>query len=327
LVVSLLSDFGLADGFVGALHSVLRARLPDVPIVDLTHEVRSQDVRAGSLALARAAPYLAPGVVVAVVDPGVGTGRRALAARAREGDVTFLGPDNGLLVPALEALGGPTEVVDLQSPAHRLSSPGPTFAGRDIFAPAAAHLAAGGDIITLGPHVGSKTLVRLPSPICFEHADGCVQAEVTWVDRYGNAQTAARSGALSTLGGAGAIIDIEVLRRSGAAGLPTALSTIGASAAAGSTAGTTAGTTASPGQHGTTSSAGATSSVTAGAPPAHWPATIVHTYADLAPGDLGALVDSYGCVALCLNGGGAAERLGIEEQDIILLSTLGMKGL
>ncbi len=253
-MVSLLSDFGLADGFVGALHSVLRARLPDVPIVDLTHEVRPQDVRAGSLALARAAPYLAPGVVVAVVDPGVGTGRRALAARAREGGVTFLGPDNGLLVPALEALGGPTEVVELESPAHRLSSPGPTFAGRDIFAPAAAHLAAGGDISTLGPHVGSTTLVRLPSPICFKHADGCLQAEVTWVDRYGNAQIAARSGALSALGGAGAIIDVEVLRRSGGAGMPME----------------------------------------------HWPATIVHTYADLAPGDLGALVDSYGCVALCL---------------------------
>jgi S-adenosyl-L-methionine hydrolase (adenosine-forming) len=179
-VVSLLSDFGLVDGFVGALHSVLRARLPDVPIVDLTHEVSPQDVRAGSLALARAAPYLAPGVVVAVVDPGVGTGRRVLAARAREGGVTFLGPDNGLLVPALEALGGPTEVVELRSPAHRLSSPGPTFAGRDIFAPAAAHLAAGGDISTLGPHVGSTTLVRLPDPICFKHANGGLQAEVTW---------------------------------------------------------------------------------------------------------------------------------------------------
>jgi S-adenosyl-L-methionine hydrolase (adenosine-forming) len=273
LVVSLLSDFGLADGFVGALHSVLRARLPNVPIVDLTHEVRPQDVRAGSFALARAAPYLAPGVVVAVVDPGVGTGRRPLAARAKDGFVTFVGPDNGLLVPALESLGGPTEVVELQSAAHRLSSPGPTFAGRDIFAPAAAYLAAGGGIGALGPRVASTTLVRLPTPVNVQHGDGSLEAEVMWVDRYGNAQVAARSGSLSGLGGPGAKIDAEVVGRPGAC----------------------------------------------------WPATIVRTYADLGPGDLGALVDSYGYVALCLNGVSAAEQLGIEERDVVFLRPVGRR--
>jgi S-adenosyl-L-methionine hydrolase (adenosine-forming) len=282
LVVSLLSDFGLADGFVGALHSVLRARLPNLPIVDLTHEVRPQDVRAGSFALARAAPYLAPGVVVAVVDPGVGTGRRAVAARAQEGCVTFVGPDNGLLIPALDALGGPTEVVELQSTDHRLPSPGPTFAGRDIFAPAAAHLAAGGDIGALGPHLECATLVRLPSPVCLEHPDGSVEAEVTWVDRYGNAQLAARSGTLSNLGDRAAAIVAEVRRRPGPA-------------------------------------------YTAGAPIQRWPARIVHTYGDLAPGDLGALVDSYGCVALCLNGTSAAEQLCVKEQDHILLMPAGRR--
>jgi S-adenosyl-L-methionine hydrolase (adenosine-forming) len=272
-VVSLLSDFGLADGFVGALHSVLRARLPNVPIVDLTHEVRPQDVRAGSFALARAVPYLAPGVVVAVVDPGVGTGRRPLAARAKDGFVTFVGPDNGLLVPALEALGGPTEAVELQSSAHRLPSPGPTFAGRDIFAPAAAYLAAGGDIGALGPPVGSTTLVRLPIPVFVEHGDRSLEAEVMWIDRYGNAQVAARSGALSELGGPGAKIDAEVASRPGT----------------------------------------------------RWPATIVHTYGDLGPGGLGALIDSYGYVALCLNRASAAEQLGIEEGDAVLLRPVGRR--
>ncbi|HXW79220.1 MAG TPA: SAM-dependent chlorinase/fluorinase [Acidimicrobiales bacterium] len=274
LVVSLLTDFGLADGFVGALHSVLRARVPQVPIVDLTHEVRPQDVRGGSFALARAAPYLAPGVVLAVVDPGVGTARRPLAARAKEGCVTFVGPDNGLLVPALEALGGPVEVVELQNSAHRLSSPGPTFAGRDIFAPAAAHLAAGGDLAALGPRVRSTTLVRLPSPVCMEHDDGSLETEVTWVDRYGNAQISVGSDALPGLGGPGGpggVIDVEVVGRPGA----------------------------------------------------RWPARIVLTYADLAPGELGALVDSYGYVALCLNAASAAEQLGIKEQDLILLKPVG----
>jgi S-adenosyl-L-methionine hydrolase (adenosine-forming) len=276
LVVSLLTDFGLADGFVGALHSVLRARLPDVPIVDLTHDVRPQDVRAGSLALERAAPYLAAGVVVAVVDPGVGTGRRAVAVRAGEGRVAFVGPDNGLLVPALEALGGPNGVVELESPAHRLPSPGPTFAGRDIFAPAAAHLAAGGDIEALGPSLAGGMLLRLPAPVCSKHADGSLEAEVTWVDRYGNIQVAAKSAALFELAGPGTVLDVDIMRRP---------RTRGAAAT--------------------------------------WRATVVHTYADLAPGQLGALVDSYGCVALCLNGASAAEHLAVEEQDVVWLRPSG----
>jgi S-adenosyl-L-methionine hydrolase (adenosine-forming) len=287
LVVSLLTDFGLADGFVGALHSVLRARLPDVPIVDLTHEVRPQDVRAGSLALERAAPYLAPGVVVAVVDPGVGTGRRAVAVRAKQGCVTFVGPDNGLLVPALEVLGGGQETVELESLAHRLPSPGPTFAGRDIFAPAAAHLAAGGDIHALGPLVATETVVRLPAPVCSQHGDGSLEVEVTWVDRYGNVQVAAKAAALSRLTGRGTVLDVEIVRR--------------------------------PRPAGAHAPSVRTGQATAGPSSAPWPAAVVHTYADLAPGELGALVDSYGFVALCLVGASAAEHLGLQEQDILSL--------
>ena len=134
-VVSLLSDYGLADGFVGTLHSVLRSSLPGVPIVDLTHDIPPQDVRAGSLALQRAAPYLAPGVVLAVVDPGVGGRRRSLVVEASGAGVVFVGPDNGLLLPAVRTLGGPRRVVELQDrgywlPSRGRRSPGATSSRR-----------------------------------------------------------------------------------------------------------------------------------------------------------------------------------------------------
>ena len=237
-VISLLSDYGLADGFVGALHSVLRTRMPQVAIVDLTHEVRPQDVRAGSLALKRAAPYLAPGVVVAIVDPGVGTTRRPLAVQAAGADLVLIGPDNGLLVPALEHLGGAALAVVLENPAYRLASPGPTFAGRDIFAPAAAHLAGGGEIGVLGREVGPGSLVRLPAPVCRKSGRGTLEAEVTWVDRYGNVQLSAgpddfewqqalRVG-IYELGVVAAVMDLNSLRCEAAdAGNPTAMANLG----------------------------------------------------------------------------------------------------
>ncbi len=194
LVVSLLTDYGLADGFVGALHSVVRRAVPSAPIVDLTHGIARQDVRAGSLALARAAPYIAPGVVVAVVDPGVGSERRGLAVRAAGGPVpgiTFIGPDNGLLPPALDLLGGASACVELEDRGYWLPAQGPTFAGRDVFAPAAARLLSGADIEDLGCPVAAGTLVRLPPPVRRRTADGSVEVEVTWVDQFGNVQLAA----------------------------------------------------------------------------------------------------------------------------------------
>jgi S-adenosyl-L-methionine hydrolase (adenosine-forming) len=288
-VVSLLTDYGLADGFVGALHSVLRARLPCIPIVDLTHEVRRQDVRAGSLALRRAAPYLAEGVVVAVVDPGVGTQRRAIAVRAAAADVTFVGPDNGLMLPALDVLGGPALAVVLENPAYQLTAPGPTFAGRDVFAPAAAHLAGGGELGELGPPVGSHTLVRLPAPVCREGTGG-LEAEVTWVDHYGNVQLAA---------GAAAVEGRARLR-------------VTRAGKAGRAAGEMAGDRRAPGEPGRPGGAGR--------PAPSWPVRVAHTFADLAPGELGILIDSYGSLALCLNGASAAERLGANEGDILLLT-------
>jgi len=305
-VISLLSDYGLADGFVGALHSVLRARLPDVAIVDLTHEVRPQDVRAGSLALRRAAPYLAAGVVVAIVDPGVGTTRRPLAVQAAGADLVLIGPDNGLLVPALEHLGGAALAIVLENPAYRLASPGPTFAGRDIFAPAAAHLAGGGEIGVLGREVGPGSLVRLPAPVCRKSGRGTLEAEVTWVDRYGNVQLAASAEALT-----GTAADVA-----GLAG-PT-----------GSTAAVVGGAGGARGEGGPGAklAAGNLFEVSlaghwgAGGP---WRARLVRTYSDLAPGELGILIDSYGYLALCLNGASSAEHLGAAEQDVVVLRPAG----
>ena len=303
-VISLLSDYGLADGFVGALHSVLRTRMPQVAIVDLTHEVRPQDVRAGSLALKRAAPYLAPGVVVAIVDPGVGTTRRPLAVQAAGADLVLIGPDNGLLVPALEHLGGAALAVVLENPAYRLASPGPTFAGRDIFAPAAAHLAGGGEIGVLGREVGPGSLVRLPAPVCRKSGRGTLEAEVTWVDRYGNVQLAASAEALT-----GTAADVA-----GLAG-PTGSTAAAAPGAAGGDEGPSAELAA-----GDLFEVSLASHRGDRGP---WWARLVRTYSDLAPGELGILIDSYGYLALCLNGASSAEHLGAAEQDVVVLRPAG----
>jgi S-adenosyl-L-methionine hydrolase (adenosine-forming) len=160
---------------------------PGVDVIDLTHDLPPHDVRAAALALVRAVQYLPQDcVVLAVVDPGVGTDRRLLAVECDQ--ATLLGPDNGLLAPAVALLGGPRRVVELTSLEHRLPAPGPTFAGRDVLAPAAAHLAAGGPIDDLGDPVDPASLVpglvALPNPL----DGGALEAQVWWVDRFGNAQ-------------------------------------------------------------------------------------------------------------------------------------------
>ncbi|HTV11571.1 MAG TPA: SAM-dependent chlorinase/fluorinase [Acidimicrobiales bacterium] len=196
--VSLLTDYGLEDGFVGALHSVIGAQAPGARVIDLTHGIPPQDVRAGSFALLRLAPYLAPGAVVAIVDPGVGTARRCIAVRrggpdGRARPLTFVGPDNGLMLPAIEALGGPEVAVELEDRGYWIPAPGPTFAGRDIFGPAAAQLAMGHDILDLGRAIEASSLVALPPPVVRAAGAGAgeVEVEVTWVDRFGNVQLAA----------------------------------------------------------------------------------------------------------------------------------------
>ncbi len=185
--VSFLTDYGTDDEFVGVVKSVIRDIAPHAVVIDLTHGVRPFDVRAGSLALARSIGYVAAGVVLAVVDPGVGTLRRAVAVEVAGGEGVLVGPDNGLLAPAVALAGGAGRAVELTAADYQLSAVGATFAGRDVFAPAAAHLCNGVDLAELGPALDPGLLVPgiVPLPQADEHR---VIAQVLWVDRFGNAQ-------------------------------------------------------------------------------------------------------------------------------------------
>ena len=184
--VSFLSDYGRGDEFVGVCHAVMLDLVPELRIVDITHDIAPFDVRGGALALVRAVQYLPEGVVLAVVDPGVGTFRRCIAVEVDGG--VLVGPDNGLLAPAVALMGGPRTVVSLENPDYQLPAPGPTFSGRDIMAPAAAHLAAGVPVRTLGVEVDPATLAPGLVPLPREDDDGTIVGEVLWVDRYGNCQ-------------------------------------------------------------------------------------------------------------------------------------------
>lgn len=187
--ISFLSDYGTDDEFVGVVHSVVRSIAPHAAVVDITHGVAPHDVRAGALALVRACQYMVPGVVLAVVDPGVGTERRAIAVEVGEGESVLVGPDNGLLAPAVAMVGGAGRCVSLTDEKYRLESPGVTFAGRDILGPAAAHICNGVDIAELGETVDPISLLPGVVPLAqTDSEDGTMRAEVLWVDRYGNAQ-------------------------------------------------------------------------------------------------------------------------------------------
>jgi S-adenosylmethionine hydrolase len=185
--ISFLSDFGTDDEFVGVVRSVLRSIAPHATVIDLTHGIPAFDVRAGSLALARAVQYVAPGVILAVVDPGVGTDRRAVAVEVAGGDGVFVGPDNGLLASAVAMAGGAERAVELTNTTFHLDAPGATFAGRDVFGPVAGHLAAGVPFEDLGGAIDPASLLPGLLPLT-RTEDGTTIAEVLWVDRYGNAQ-------------------------------------------------------------------------------------------------------------------------------------------
>lgn len=186
--VSLLTDLGTTDELAGVLRSVVRSIAPHVVVLDITHDVPPHDVRAGSLALLRAAQYLAAGVVVGGVDPGGGTARRVIAVEVGGGQSVLVGPDNGLLAPTVGLCGGAGRVVELASDEHRLpSAGGPTFATRDILVPAAAHLCNGVDLTELGPALDPFSLLPGVVPLT-RLEDGVLKAEVLWVDRFGNAQ-------------------------------------------------------------------------------------------------------------------------------------------
>ena len=259
--VSFLSDYGRTDEFVGVVHSVIRDIAPGVAVIDITHDIPPFDVRAGGLALARSAHYLCPGVVVAVVDPGVGTPRRGIAVEVGDGASVLIGPDNGVLAPAVAFVGGATRAVVLDNPACQLAAPGPTFAGRDVFAPAAAHLCRGVPLEGLGTEVDPSSL--LPGTLPLSRLEGGVMVtEVLWVDRYGNAQLNLDPDDLDGLGD-----QFEVRAR------------------------------------GRTSSAARADS-----------------FAGVAPGGVGLIVDSYGLIALAADRASAAEALGSDAGDEVALA-------
>jgi S-adenosylmethionine hydrolase len=195
--VSFLSDYGHADEFVGVCKGVMLGFAPDLTIVDITHNVPAHDVRAGALALVRAVQYLPAGIVLAIVDPGVGTDRRVIALETEGG--YFLGPDNGLLAPAVAMVGGAGRAVSLTNDEYQLTAPGPTFAGRDVLAPAAGHLASGVALADLGDEIDPvgmvPGLVSLPN-----EEDGGFAGEVWWVDRFGNCQLNVDPAELERLG-------------------------------------------------------------------------------------------------------------------------------
>lgn len=185
--ITFLSDFGFADEFVGVVHGVMAAIAPGCRIIDLHHRIPAGNVRAGALALMRAIQYMPPGVALAVVDPGVGTDRRAIALETEWGHL--VGPDNGLLSPATALLGGATAAHSIENPEVLLPGRGATFEGRDRFAPAAAVLAAGeAELAELGPTADPHSLTPLLLPLA-EVEEGRVTGQAWWVDGFGNVQT------------------------------------------------------------------------------------------------------------------------------------------
>jgi S-adenosyl-L-methionine hydrolase (adenosine-forming) len=252
--VSFTTDYGTVDGFVATVKGVIAGIVPDVTVIDVTHQVPPQDVRRGAAVLAQTAPWLPPAVHLAVVDPGVGTQRRGIAVVAARG--MLVGPDNGLLLPAADALGGMTAAYELVDPAYRLAEVSATFHGRDVFAPAAAHLCRGLDPARLGPPVPDP--VRLRDPTVHIGPDG-VRAEVLSVDGFGNVQLAA-----THLGGLTGTVRVQ-----------DGLAVIG------------------------------------------------HTFADVPDGELVVLADSAGYVAIAVNRGNAAARLGVEPGDLVEIRAAG----
>jgi S-adenosylmethionine hydrolase len=288
--VFFLSDFGTEDEFAGVVHAVIAARAPGTTVIDLTHHIPPFDVRAGSHTLVRAVPHLGGGVVLAVVDPGVGTMRRGIGievARPGGGPLYFVGPDNGLLVEAAELAGEApiTTVVELQRDPSQ-SGRGDTFDGRDLFAPAAAALCSDVPLAELGEPLGPASLVRLMGVVVEEGVlrDGrcSLRAEVTWVDHFGNLQLAAthldaRLAGLPTTGS----IELMVHMQSGGAAaepLPSSLVPDGVQLRS------------------------------------------VDAFGDLKPGEFGLLVDSNGHLAVVCGEASAAHWLNVAPGELVVLA-------
>ncbi|MEV0644235.1 SAM-dependent chlorinase/fluorinase [Phytomonospora sp. NPDC050363] len=252
-VVSLTTDYGLADGFVGACKGVILETAPTARMVDITHLIPPGDIRRAAHVLAQTLPYLPEGSVhMAVVDPGVGTVRHPLALATPTG--VLIGPDNGLLGWAADALGGITQAVSLSNERYHRHPVSRTFHGRDVFAPAAAHVATGVPLTSLGDPLDVHGIVRLSEPAVIVGDEG-FEAEATTVDRFGNVQLAAPPEDLDALG--------ESLDVNGRA------------------------------------------------------ARRADVFASGEPGALIVLVDSAGFASIAVNGGSAAETLGIGPGDLV----------
>lgn len=264
MILTLLTDYGRADDFVGVCHAVARGILPDAQIVDLTHGIRRHDIRHGAITLSNAVPYLPVGVHVGVVDPQVGTERRAVAVRCADGRV-LVGPDNGLLSLAWERAGGAVEAIDITRSQHRLEPLSATFHGRDVFVPVAAHIAGGAELLDAGDPLPIDDLhvISLPEPRIV--GDSLI-AHALLVDVYGNV----------SLGlGHEHMLALDL--------------TIGSRAEVAS-GGRTVG------------------------------ATVVQTFADVPPGEMIVYEDAWGAVALAVNRGDAAARLGLDLDAEVRLS-------
>jgi S-adenosyl-L-methionine hydrolase (adenosine-forming) len=184
--VTFLSDYGLRDDFVGICHGVVARLCPTARVIDITHGIPRQDVRAGAIVLAGALPYMPAGVHLAVVDPDVGAQRRAVALRLAD-ERMLVGPDNGLLWPSAENAGGVIEAVDIARSPFRLEPVSATFHGRDLFAPVAARLAAGATLAEAGDPLDPAELVRLKVPGS-RVEEGWLVTHVLYIDGYGNVQ-------------------------------------------------------------------------------------------------------------------------------------------
>ena len=258
--VTFLSDYGTDDDFVGVCHGVIARIAPDARVIDVTHGIARHDVRAGALVLARALPFMPAGVHLAVVDPEVGAERRAVAIRCAEDERLLVGPDNGLLWPAAQRFGGAVEAVDIGRSPHRLEPVAATFHGRDVFAPVAAHLAAGAPLGGAGEPLGVDELavLELPRPAIYE---GRVEAHVLALDRFGNVVLDVEHDALA---GSGLRLGRMVLANGRRV-------------------------------------------------------QYARTFADVPAGELLLYEDAYRTLALAINRGSAAERLGLAPDDPVVL--------
>jgi S-adenosyl-L-methionine hydrolase (adenosine-forming) len=197
-IVTFLSDYGLEDEFVGVCHGVMQRIASDLQIIDIDHNVMRQHIRHGAVVLAQSIPFMPEATHLAVVDPSVGSERKAVAIRSVSGRI-LVGPDNGLLIPGADVCGGIEAAFELSDERYLLTPVSQTFQGRDVFAPAAAHIASGVDPAELGPPVEAGSLIRLEMPEPWVHDDH-LHGEVLQVDRFGNLQLNIRQEDLGKVG-------------------------------------------------------------------------------------------------------------------------------